>query len=112
VGWLSYLREPLNEELFNKWSNEKRQMWSTPGFLLSVNKIVTEDGRIVDKDSGETPLYEYKPVKVSVNDNGLMEYSDCADSNVYMFENTDPEKYNKAMGKVVAELLSKLPDMK
>lgn len=112
VGWLSYLREPLNEELFNKWSNEKRQMWSTPGFLLSANKIATEDGRIVDKDSGETPLYEYKPVKVSVDDNGLMEYSDCADSNVYMFENTDPEKYNKAMGKVVAELLSKLPDMK
>lgn len=110
-NWLSYLRKPLDEELLNGWANSKRQMWSTPGYLLSAGKNVTETGEIVDKDTNTSPLYEYKPVHVRANEDGIVEWEDAEESNVSMFINKDPEIFNNAMSEVIKKLMSALPDM-
>ncbi|MBQ3562310.1 MAG: hypothetical protein IJA13_02025 [Clostridia bacterium] len=111
TNWLSYLREPIDMDLLHNWSMEKRQMWSTPGFLLSAEKFVTENGEIVDTNSGLTPVFDYKPINIKVQDNGKLEWFDTQSSNIYMFENTDPLAYQTAMGEVVKSLMSFLPDI-
>ncbi len=111
TNWLSYLREPLNMDLLHNWSMEKRQMWSTPGFLLSAEKYVTESGEIVDTNSVFTPVFDYKPINIKVQDNGKLEWFDTQSSNIYMFENTNPLVYQTAMDKVVKSLMSFLPDI-
>ena len=111
VNWLTYLRTPLDENLLASWSNGKRQMWSTPGYLLSAGKCVTEDGEIVNNDGNISPVYDYKPVHVHVNDDGTLEWQDTDASNVFMFENKDPDVYNIAMGKAVMKLIAALPDL-
>ena len=111
VNWLTYLRSPLDEELFGTWNNKKRDMWSTPGYLLSAGKYVTEGGEIVDIDSVSKPLYHYTPVSVEASDDGIVEWKDTSESNIGMFENSDPEKFEKAMEEVIKKLLSTLPDL-
>lgn len=111
TNWLTYLRSSLDNELLAEWSSQKRQMWSTPGYLLSAGKYVTETGEIVDIDSGIEPVYKYTPVNVEVDDNGKLKWEDTKESNVSMFVNTDPQKYCLAMTEVIKKLISALPDM-
>ena len=80
-------------------------------YLLSAGKKVTEDGRIVDIDSEENSVFDYSPVKVDVKSDGYTEWKDVDKSNVYMFENSSPEKYFDAMNKVVKTCLSWLKDL-
>ena len=110
-GWLSYMRKPLDTALLEEWSKEKRQMWSTPGFLFSAGKCVTEDGDIVDYTPKVSALYEYKPVKVDVREDGILSWCDAEESSVSMFINKDPDVYNRAMSKVVKQLMSALPEL-
>ena len=72
---------------------------------------VTENGEIADIKSVDKPLYEYTPVFVKVDENGKLEWKDTETSNISMFKNIGPEKYNLAMAEVVKKLLSVLPDM-
>ncbi len=109
--WLTYLRSPLDTELLESWMNKKRQMWSTPGYLLSAGKYVTPEGDIEDCCKVDTPLYKYVPVYVDVNDDGTLKWEDTESSNICMFKNIDPQTYFSAMGKVVKKLLSALPDI-
>lgn len=122
VNWLSYLRTPLDKELLDDWIYGKgklvkhsiygkRQMWSTPGYLLSAGKYVTEKGDIVDKDKVTLPLYDYKPVAVKVTDEGKLEWQDVEESNIRMFQNIDPEIYQNAMREVIKKLLKALPEL-
>ncbi|MBE6650181.1 MAG: hypothetical protein E7613_02590 [Ruminococcaceae bacterium] len=111
-NWLTYLREPLEEGFFDKWEDEwcgyMRQMWSTPGFLLSAGKEVSLDGRIIDAGSEEA-LFTYKPIHVEVDENGYTKWEDAKESNVYMFENADPELYYNSMTPVIKSLFKALP---
>jgi hypothetical protein len=74
-------------------------------------KYVTESGEIVDIDSVSEPLYHYTPVSVEASDDGIVEWKDASESNIGMFENSDPEKFEKAMAEVIKKLLSALPDI-
>ncbi len=111
-NWLTYLREPLEENFFSKWEDEwsgfKRQMWSTPGFLLSAGKEVTPDGRIVDLGTEEA-LYSYKPIHVKVDENGYTEWEDAEESNVKMFQSIDAQLYYDKMPAVIQKLFKALP---
>ncbi len=57
TNWLAYLRAPLDEKFIEEWSAKRRQMWSTPGFLFSAGKAVTENGNIVDENSTQNAVY-------------------------------------------------------
>lgn len=110
-GWLTYLREPIDTKLVEWWSNADREMWSTPGFLMSAGKNVSLDGRIIDEGSPEPHLFKYNPVKVEVSTEGRIKWERSDESNIYMFENYDPEIYQKAMVKSVCHILSNLPNI-
>jgi len=110
-GWLSYLREELDTELLATWENTARQMWSTPGYLLSAGKKATLQGEIVDISDPSEAVFVYTPVNVKVTDGGIVEWEDTSESNVTMFRNAGIETYFSAMGKVIKKLLSTLPDM-
>lgn len=111
-SWLTYLREPLEENFFDKWIDEwtgyNRQMWSTPGYLLSAGKVVTPDGRIVDAGT-EQALYAYKPINVEVDENGYTKWEDTEESNVKMFQSIDAELYYNTMTGVIQTLFKALP---
>ena len=111
VGWLSYLRAPLDKELLESWSGQTRQMWSTPGFLFSAGKRVSAAGEIVDENSDCKPIYHYTPVKVEVLPTGQLKWQDTESSNITMFRNVDPNGYEKAMREVIKTLMSALPDI-
>ena len=120
VNWLTYLRSPLDEAVIDEWfyikdetgkKGRRRQMWSTPGFLLSAGKCVTADGKIVDREAVASPLFDYTPVNVKVTDDGMITWEDTAESNVSMFVNADPLTYNRAMTEVIKQLMSALPDL-
>lgn len=111
-NWLSYLREPLADNFFadwrDEWSGYMRQMWSTPGFLLSAGKVATADGRIADAGS-ESAIYSYKPIHIEVDDNGFTKWEDAEESNVKMFQSVDKDVYYNAMPEVIKALFKALP---
>lgn len=123
INWLSYLREPLNEDLLDDWchgkgkynpafaNQGKRQMWSTPGYLLSAGKYVTEMGEIVDMQEAKKPIFDYKPIHVQVTEDGKVQWERVAQSNIYIFENTNSELYQHLMGKAIKELIASLPNI-
>ena len=57
------------------------------------------------------PLYEYKPVSVQVTDDGKLQWQEVEESNIRMFQNTDPEIYQKAMREVIKILMKALPEL-
>lgn len=111
VNWLSYLKQDLDEDLVAQWSAKKRQMWSTPGFLLSAGKRVNAQGQIVDADEDAFPIYDYKPVAVQVTEEGKVQWQDVTQSHVQMFQNSDPQLYQEAMRLVVKQLMGMIPEL-
>lgn len=111
VNWLHYLRSPLDEMLVAEWASKIRQMWSTPGFLLSAGKTVTPNGDIVDITPSVSSVYGYRPVSVKVSEDGHLSWCDTESSNVQMFVNAGPDVYPKAMREVVKTLIQALPDI-
>ena len=109
TGWLTYLKKPLDKDLLAWWSSADREMWSTPGFFMSAGKNVSLDGELIDEDSSSIHLFSYNPVKVEVSSDGKISWERAQSSNVYMFENRDPEIYEKAMVAAVTDVLSKIP---
>ncbi len=105
-GWLSYVQGGVNRERLDFWCQKKRQMWSTPGFLLSAGLVCTKDGRLAEEGAEEEPLFAFTPVSVTCQRNGLLDWMDTdADTGIRMFRLSDKERYPEAMGKVVLDLL-------
>lgn len=108
-GWLSYIQDAVDTERLNEWCTKKRQMWSTPGFLLSAGLSCMADGTCIDEAECKTPLFSYTPVKVRCGRNGLLDWEDSdTDTGVYMFRLTNPDRYEQAMKHVVCNLLKTL----
>ncbi len=109
-GWLSFLRQDLNEERVLKWADmytKKRQMWSTPGYLKSAGKSVDSEGNIIDL-SDNLAVFDYTPVEVQCEETGHLIWKDVKSSNIYMFKNTNPQIYANAMKNVIKTLYSTL----
>ena len=105
-GWLCYVQDKVNVERLNEWSKVKRQMWSTPRFLLSAGLSATLDGELTDENNCKTPLFEYTPVKVNCRRDGILDWQDSdTDTGVYMFRLNNPNQYETAMKNVVLNLL-------
>lgn len=111
VNWLTYLKNPLDTKLVEWWSSGEREMWSTPGFLMSAGKNISLDGEIIEEGAPKEHLFKYNPVSVNVTPNGKIEWELTKESNIYMFENYDPDVYQNAMEKVIISILSKLPSI-
>ncbi len=109
-NWLTYLKDPLDTELLNSWINDRREMWSTPGFLYSAEKSVDMNGEIVDISSPNA-IFTYKPAIVECDENGYIKWKNAKKSNIFMFENIDPQIYYDTMPRVVEKLLCKLPEI-
>ncbi len=110
TNWLTYLKEPLDTELLDSWIPADREMWSTPGYLMSAEKSVNAEGKIVDINSPDA-VFNYYPVSVEATEEGKIFWADTDTSNIYMFRNTDPCVYNDAMGKAVIKLLSEIGEI-
>lgn len=104
-AWLSYLKAPLDLKLYESWREQRREMWSTPGYLTSAGKNVSLDGEIIDAGEGKE-LFAYTPVSVNVTRDGKITWQDVEKSNVYMFESHDPQLYFELMPRAVTEILS------
>ena len=109
-GWLSYLRGPVDEPLLASWIDADREMWSTPGYLVSAGKDVTAEGEIVDAGAPDA-LFRYRPVRVDCAPDGRIAWEDCAESRVRMFVNAGPDAYQAAMPRALRMLLASLPDV-
>ena len=105
-GWLSYIQGEVRADRLQHWCGVKRQMWSTPGFLLSAGLACTSDGTLLPEGECADPLFAYTPVRVRCAPSGLLEWEDAAaDTGVAMFRLYDKERYVRAMTKLVLELL-------
>ena len=108
-GWLSYLRGPVDEALLASWTGDDREMWSTPGFLVSAGLGVAPDGSLQDA-AAPGGIFRYRPVRVDCAPDGRIAWEDCAESNVLMFENAGPDVYQAAMPRALRTILASLPD--
>ena len=105
-GWLSYVQGNVDKERLDFWCKKKRQMWSTPGFILSAGLSCTLDGELKEERDCSIPLFEYTPVDVKCGRDGLLEWRDTdKKTGIYMFKLYDQDRYVDSMGKVVLDLL-------
>lgn len=107
VNWLSYLKKPLDKNLVEEWQQGIREMWSTPGYLISAGKRVSLSGKIISEGE-DTHLFDYKPVSVKISEAGKIEWQSAEKSNIYMLENYDAEMYYNLMPQAVISILSTL----
>lgn len=109
--WLRYLENAPDTQLLQKYGEQYRRMWSTASFLHIAGKTVTARGEIASLDRlREEPVYTFAPVKVSCSDAGITSWEfDAASKNRFIFRVTNQEKYNEAMTKALADILSVLP---
>lgn len=108
-GWLSYVQGDVSKERLTHWCGMKRQMWSTPGFLLSAGLTCTEAGELVPEETCAAPLFQYTPVSVDCEPTGYLKWEDTdKETGIRMFSLSDPDKYTAAMSKVVLDLLKSI----
>ena len=107
TGWFTYLRGSVNQESLSKWSQQKRCMWSMPGFLMTADCYVDTNGNVTDNP--ENSVFDYVPVKVSCSPDGLVNWKRCAESeetNTKIFHVRNTEKYEEAMCTAAYETIS------
>ena len=109
--WLTYLQLPKNEAFLRAHGNLWRNMWCTAGFLHTIGKTVTTEGKIADSDSrGIKPVFTYVPIEAACNKNGKTSWKLAEQyTGRFIFRVVDTEAYESAMTEAVKELLLKLP---
>ncbi len=108
-GWLSYIQGPVDETRIRYWSGSRRQMWSTPGFLLSAGLTCSITGELTAEAACPQPLFRYTPVRVQCGRDGHLTWADAdEETGIRMFRLYDTQRYAAAMGKVVLDFLKKI----
>ena len=110
VNWLSYLLDPQNESTAQKYYDEVRGMYSTASFVHAAGKTVTSEGEILPLEAaGERAVYEFIPIDVRCDENGITEWQKAKGStDRYIFHVRDMDKYPKAMGKALRSMMLEL----
>ena len=109
--WLRAITSEPNTQDVTKYGSFERNMWSTPAFLHSAGKTVTFKGEIIDcnKIEKDSAVFSFKPIKIKINDDGVIEWSLAEGStNRYIFQK-NTENYDAAMTKALKKLLISLP---
>jgi len=109
--WLRYLENEPKAELVEKYGEMYRRMWSTASFYQIAGKTVNENGEIVPIEGMlEAPIYTFEPIKISCSNAGITSWEfDAKATDRFIFRVKNLEKYNTAMTKALASILSKLP---
>lgn len=109
--WLTYLRRPLDARNWDFFLDHWRNMWSTASLLHAAGQTVTTSGEIVPLAAGETAVFRFAPIAVICTDDGQTKWKKApADARPrrFIFEITDPERYQSAMTRALSALLGNL----
>ena len=111
TNWLSYLLDSRSKNSAQKFLNDERAMWGTAGFLHLAGKTVTLEGKIVSLDAAkETAAYEFVPIEVCCNLNGITEWHMAtAQTRRFIFRVKDTNRYPDAMARALKSVLLELP---
>lgn len=108
TGWLAQLQRPLDEEHYQLYGQQERNMWCTAGFLHTAGLTVWKDGKI--KHLGENPeeeVFAFVPIKVRCTPEGHTSWEKVTSStNRFIFQIRDLEAYQEAMTKALGEVMS------
>jgi hypothetical protein len=107
ANWLPYLLDSRNIGTAQQYYDEVRGMYSTASFLHAAGKAVTFEGEIVSLEAaGEGAVYEFIPIDVHCDDNGITEWQKAkGSSDRYIFHVRNMDKYAKAMAKALRSML-------
>ncbi|GHU37913.1 hypothetical protein FACS1894105_10880 [Clostridia bacterium] len=109
IKWLSYLDNEPDGELLAKYGETRRGMWCTAGFLHTAGLLVDCDGNTAPEGKlPGNPVYKFTPVSVKCNAQGIVTWERAEKSNQYIFEVLDETRYQAAMTKALAQLVSTL----
>lgn len=107
VNWFEAMdaEHTLSPERFK----ERRNMWSTAGFLHSAGLTVLADGTIADVSASEPGVFEFVTVDWSCDEQGRTTWSpsDSDDGN-YLFRVSNQTAYEAAMTTALADLPRRL----
>lgn len=109
--WLTYLRQPLDDRSWSFFLHQGRNMWSTASLLHASGQTVTPAGEIVPLDSNQEAVFRFVPIAVTCKDEGQTDWKEAIGDFAprrYIFEITDEKRYQCAMTKALAALLSGL----
>lgn len=107
--FLKVLEGKPEAELVEKFSNLYRNMWCTGSIFDMAGKTVTMDGEIVEAGSTDKPVFEYKPICVTCDDNGMTkwEFTESSEDR-FIFHINDQAKYEPAMTKALVSILKEI----
>ncbi len=111
VGWLTYIQQDVDTDVFDRFNTGERQMWSTPGYLMSAGISLRNDGSVTKEDA-EDALFKYVPAIVKCNPNGTLEWrlaEKNEKTNVSIFTISDIKSFQPVMAQAVKRILVNLP---
>jgi hypothetical protein len=110
ADWLRELRRPIDSKAMQSIEAMQRNMWCTAGFLHSVGKTVTPDGKIVPLGKAESPVYSFDSIEVTCNENAVTSWKSTSEkTDRYRFHVRNLERYPEAMTRAMRTLLEQLP---
>ena len=108
INWLSYLRKPMDNVMFEKFCSDDRSMYCTGGFFHSAGITVNKQGDITMSD--EDLIISFIPVELDCDDKGYVKWNITdKPTNRYIYKINDIKLYKSAMTKAMKALLCKLP---
>lgn len=107
--FLQALEQPISVEEVEKYGNLDRNMWCTGSIFDLAGKTVTMDGEVVNKEETDTPIFEYKPIRVACEEDGFTTWSfDNTSQDRFLFHINDLERYQMVMPKALAAILKEI----
>ncbi len=107
--YLQYLTKPADEEARAHFGALRRGMFCTAGLFEAAGLTVTADGEIVSKGKTDSPVYSFRPVRVTATAAGETDWqfdSRCTDRLLFCINDT--EKYEAAMTKALTSILAQI----
>ncbi|MGI6199956.1 MAG: hypothetical protein ACOYJA_04245 [Christensenellales bacterium] len=108
TGWLEYLERPLDREALDRFAQDDRALYCTPGFFHGAGRGVTAEGEETAVDDAQS-VFTFQPVGVQVSDDGVLQRLQWgARSNVAMLVKRDEARFSQGMRAAIRRLLSRL----
>lgn len=106
--YLRYLTDPVNDELKSDFGCQLRNLWSTAGILHAAGLSVDVAHGLLTIDMVKDPVFGFKPITVTCQDDGQTIWQPAKNSDRYIFTLRHPEHYAKVMTATLCELLGRI----